>query len=104
MLSDAGAVGLNAQRGKWLYQYDTPNTAKTHAQRAGRINRIGQDGDIELADAIADHSFEIKARDRLKRKYELRDIMTSPLEGLDDTGLAYYLKQRHAEKEQGRVF
>ena len=104
VMSDAGAVGLNAQRGKWLYQYDTPSTAKTHAQRIGRINRIGQDGDIELADGIADHPSERRARDRLKKKYALRDIMTSPMEGLDDTGLAYFIRQRQVEKEQGGLF
>lgn len=104
VLSDAGAVGLNAQRGQWMYQYDSPATAKTHAQRNGRIHRMGQVNDVELADAIADHPSERRARDRLKRKYELRDIMTSPLEGLDDTGLAFFLKRRQAEKEQGGLF
>ena len=104
VLSDAGAVGLNAQRGQWLYQYDTPQTAKGHAQRNGRIHRMGQENDVELADAIADHPSERAARDRLKKKYGLRDILTSPLEGLDDTGLAFFLKQRQAEKQQGGLF
>ena len=89
--SDAGAVGLNAQRGKWLVQYDTPDTAKTHAQRNGRIDRLGQTGDVELIDLVADHQSEKAARDRLAKKYGLRETLTSPFEGIDDTGLASYL-------------
>jgi len=40
----------------------------------------------------------------IEKKYGLRDILTSPLEGLDDTGLAFFLKQRQAEKQQGGLF
>lgn len=91
--SDAGAVGANLQRGEWLMQYDQPLTAMTHAQRQGRIHRIGQKNDIELIDLVADHPAERRAQERLKNKYELRDIMTSPMDGLDDSGLAGYLNR-----------
>jgi len=100
LASDAGAVGLNAQRGEWLVQYDTPNTAKTHAQRRGRIDRLGQENEVELIDLVADHPVERANRKRLAEKYELRGILTSPLEGLDDTGLAPYLQQARMEREQ----
>jgi len=53
--SDAGATGMNIQRGEWLYQHDTPQTAMTHAQRNGRIFRTGQKNNVELIDGIADH-------------------------------------------------
>lgn len=96
--SDAASTGLNAQRGKWLIQYDTPATAMTHAQRQARIERIGQKNDIELVDLVGDHASERNARSRLARKYALRDVMSSPLEKLDDTGLGYFLKQRQASK------
>ncbi|WP_293371554.1 helicase-related protein [Nevskia sp.] len=89
--SDAGAVGMNAQRGQWLIQHDTPMTAKTHAQRNGRIDRLGQLNGIELLDLVADHPHEREARQRLRTKYGLRDILTTPLEHLDDTGFAAYL-------------
>lgn len=91
--SDAGATGANMQSGSWLAQYDTPDTAKTHAQRNGRIARIGQTNDVELLDLISDHPSEQRARDRLSRKYGLRDMLTSPLDGIDDSGLAFFLKQ-----------
>lgn len=91
--SDAGATGANLQSGQWLLQYDTPDTAMTHAQRQGRIDRVGQKNNVELTDLVADHESERRARNRLATKYGLRDLMTSPLEGLDDSGLAYYLKQ-----------
>ncbi len=89
--SDAAAVGANLQAGKWLAQYDVPQTAMLHAQRNGRIHRMGQTDDVELIDLVANHASEQRARKRLSDKYELRDIMTSPLEGLDDRGVAGYL-------------
>jgi len=99
--SDAASTGLNAQRGQWLMQYDTPMCAMTHAQRNARIHRIGQKNDVELVDIVADHPFERRARDRLAKKYAMRDVMTSSAERLDDTGLAHYLRQRDvADKEQ----
>jgi len=92
--SDAGATGMNIQRGQWLYQFDTPQTAMTHAQRQGRIFRTGQKNDVELIDGVADHPEVHRARDRLQKKYGLRDLMTSPMEGLDDTGVAHFIRQR----------
>lgn len=94
--SDAGATGMNVQRGQWLYQYDTPQTAMTHAQRNGRVFRTGQRNDVELIDGVPDHPEIHRARERLQKKYGLRDLMTTPLEGLDESGVAYYLKQRQA--------
>jgi len=99
--SDAGAVGLNAQRGAWLVQNDTPLTAMTHNQRRGRINRLGQlNPEIELTDMVANHPHEREARRRLNQKYGLRDIVTSPLEKLDDRGFAPYLRAARAAQEQ----
>lgn len=97
--SDAGATGANLQSAGWLYNYDTPDTAKTHAQRNGRINRIGQTNDVDLIDAVADHPEERKRRERLQRKYALREMMTTPMESLDDTGVAYFLRQRQITRD-----
>lgn len=103
--SDAAATGMNLQRGQWLMQMDTSDTAMTHAQRQGRILRTGQKNDVELLDLVADHESEHKARKRLEKKYGLRELMTSPLEGQDDTGLAWYLRQKLAkQQEQGGLF
>jgi hypothetical protein len=102
--SDAGAVGLNAQRGQWLVQYDCPVTAKTFHQRNGRINRLGQKNDVELIDLVADHPSERRARDRLLKKDELRGILTTPLEGLDDTGLAAHIARARMEREEKGLF
>jgi hypothetical protein len=99
--SDAGATGMNIQRGQWLYQYDTPMTAMTHAQRQGRIFRTGQKNNVELIDGVADHPEVHKARDRLQKKYGLRDLMTSSMEGLDDTGVAHYIKARQTVQDDG---
>ncbi|WP_143328282.1 helicase-related protein [Caballeronia pedi] len=96
--SDAGAVGMNLQSGQYLIQHDIPATAKTHAQRNARIHRLGQKQNVELIDMQANHPEERRARDRLTKKYAMRDLMATPLEGLDDTGVAYYIKQRQAQK------
>lgn len=99
--SDAASTGLNAQRGQWVMQYDTPMTAMTHAQRQARVHRIGQKNDVELIDLVGDHPSERKARDRLAKKYMMRDLMSSPLEGLDDTGVAHYIKARQVAQSDG---
>lgn len=101
--SDAGATGMNIQRGQWLVQMDTPQTAMTHGQRQGRIFRTGQKNNVELTDLVADHPEERKARDRLSKKYGLREMMTSPMEGLDDNGIAGYLQQAKAQKDDSQA-
>lgn len=100
--SDAGATGMNIQRGQWLYQYDTPQTAMTHAQRNGRIFRTGQKNNVELIDGVADHPEVHRARERLQKKYGLRELMTSPMEGLDDTGVAHFIKQRQVAQQDSQ--
>lgn len=100
--SDAGAVGSNLQRGQWLVNYDTPQTAMVHAQRNGRIHRMGQKNAVELLDLVADHPSEKRARERLEKKYQLRELMTSPSAAVDETGLAYYLAQQQANKLAGK--
>ena len=104
--SDAGATGANLQSGRWLLQYDTPQTAMTHAQRQGRIHRIGQKNAVELIDLVSDHESDRRARGRLEKKYDLRDLLTTPLDGLDDSGLAYYLKRNGfgAQSAQAGLF
>lgn len=104
--SDAAAVGMNLQSGHWLWQHDTPDTAKTHGQRNARIDRLGQKNDIELIDARANHPSETKAADRLAKKYDLREFMLDPLEGMDDTGLAHFLRMQSGEQAaaQGGLF
>ncbi len=98
LASDAGAVGLNAQRGRWLVQYDTPQTAMLHAQRDGRIYRLGQKNNVDLIDLVADHPIEHSARERLAKKYMLRDMMTNPLEGIDDSSFAAFLRAQQQEQ------
>lgn len=96
--SDAGAVGANMQTGSWLVQTDIPQTAMLSAQRAGRVDRVGQKNAVELMNLVSDHPDERRALDRLARKFELREALTTPMEGLDDTGLAGYLARVKAGK------
>lgn len=92
--SDAAAVGMNLQSGSYLIQHDIPTTAKTHSQRNARIDRIGQKQSIELIDLEGDHQEERRSRERLEKKYALKDMMASPLDGIDDTGIAGAIKAR----------
>ena len=98
VMSDAGAVGANLQAGKYLVQMDTPDTSMLWNQRNGRIHRMGQDQDVDLIDLVANHPAEARARKRLAQKGELREIMTSPLEGLDDHGIAGALRKAKADR------
>jgi hypothetical protein len=90
--SDAGAVGMNLQSGQYLIQHDISATAKTHSQRAARIHRLGQKNNVELIDLMANHKEETRARERLMKKYDLKDMMADPIDGLDDTGVASFIK------------
>lgn len=94
--SDAAAVGMNLQSGRYLIQHDIPDTAKTHSQRNARIDRIGQKNGVELIDMQADHAEERRSRERLSKKYALKDLMASPLDGLDDTGVAGAINARRS--------
>jgi SNF2 family DNA or RNA helicase len=94
--SDAASVGMNLQSGRYLIQHDIPTTAKTHSQRNARIDRLGQKHGVELIDMEADHPEERRARETLRKKYALKDLMASPLDGLDDTGVAGAINARRA--------
>jgi len=86
--SDAGAVGLNLQRGSRVIQYDTPYTALTQKQRTGRVLRMGQKHDVEVHTLATDTPYEHRRREILAGKQELREMLTRASELLDDTGLA----------------
>lgn len=101
--SDAAAVGMNLQSGHYLIQHDSPNTAMVHGQRNARINRLGQKNNVELLDVVARHKSEKAARERLAKKYQLREFMTDPMDGLDDTGIAAFLKPK-APQAQASMF
>ena len=104
--SDAGAVGMNLQSGQFLIQHDISQTAKTHSQRNARIHRLGQKKGVELIDLQGDHPEERRSRERLDRKYGLKNMMASPLDGLDDTGVAGAIAARRsaAQSDQQGLF
>lgn len=101
--SDAGAVGQNLQRGQWLVQHDVPDTAKDHGQRAARIHRLGQKNDVSVYTLASDHKSERKALSRLQKKYDLREMMLDPMDGLDDTGVAGAISKRMLSKQQASL-
>lgn len=73
---------MNLQSGQYLIQHDTPATAMTHGQRNARIHRLGQKQNVELMDVAANHPMEKKARERLRKKYALREFMLDRMEGM----------------------
>lgn len=99
VMSDAGAVGMNLQRGQWLVQHDVPDTAMVHGQRSARIHRLGQKNNVSVYTLAADHPSEKRALDRLSKKYQLRELMLDPMDGLDDTGVAAHLKPKTHEAQ-----
>ncbi len=102
VLSDAGATGVNLQRGKTLVHHDQPMTYKTLEQRTARIHRLGQDQDVEVFNLLADHAFDRAARARVKRKEVLAEVYQSPAGYLDDSGFSEQLVKIRAHRESSR--
>lgn len=100
VMSDAGATGLNLQRGQTMFQYDTPMTDMIHEQRNGRIYRTGQKQGVDLIDLVTDTPFEARARARMATKHDLRSIFTDPGDDLDDRGLAGFISRARQKKSQ----
>lgn len=88
VMSDAGAVGMNLQRGRWLINHDVPLTYKTLTQRNARIDRIGQRADVEVHNLITDTAYDHAAVRRVQHKGLLQDIFESDWESMDENGLA----------------
>jgi len=98
--SDAGAVGLNLQRGQWLCQHDIPDTAMGHGQRSARIHRLGQKNNVSVYTLASDHKSERTALRRLQKKYALRELMLDPMDSMDDTGVAGAISKRMISLQQ----
>jgi superfamily II DNA/RNA helicase len=96
--SDASAMGANLQRGYHLINYDTPQTAMLHEQRIAREVRAGQENAVSVHDLVADSEFDRRARGRLERKQELRDLITTPAEMMDDSGLAARIERARVKR------
>lgn len=91
VMSDAGAVGMNLQRGQWLVNHDLPMTDAIFKQRGARVDRIGQTQNVEIHNLVTNTQYEKEALQRLKRKGMLQDIFESEWEGMDDAGLAKHI-------------
>jgi len=98
VVSDAGATGMNAQRGRFVIHFDIPSTAKTWWQRTGRIHRLGQKHDVDVVTLQTDSLLDQKNKARLERKSGLREMLTSPYEGLEDSGIAASLLTEHTKE------
>jgi superfamily II DNA or RNA helicase len=102
--SDAGATGLNLQRGQWLHQYDIPQTAMIKEQRDGRIHRLGQTNPVELSISRTRTPYDAQAWQRLQTKRMLGEVFQSPADQLDDTGLAQYLHHAAVQQDEREMF
>lgn len=96
--SDAGAVGMNLQRGRWLVNYDLPMTHATHAQRNARIDRVGQTNPVEVHHLITESKYDLDAVKRLERKRLLHEIFEGDWERMDDQGLARLIALERAKR------
>lgn len=98
IMSDAGAVGLNAQRGRWLVNYDLPLTYATHAQRNARIDRVGQKNPVEVHNLVTDSAYDREAVARLSRKGAIQQVFEGNWDNLDDSGMAGYIARARASR------
>ena len=98
IMSDAGATGINLQRGQTVIHHDIPMTHMIHSQRTARAWRLGQQNDVNEITVAADHAFDQTNLRLLKHKEALASIFKSP-EGLfDDTGIAQKLRDIRARR------
>jgi hypothetical protein len=103
VMTSAGEAGLNIQRAKVVHNYDVPMTEKSHAQRAGRAHRQGQEGDVEIHNWHTDADFEQAARRRLRRKEGLASVFETPLGNVDELGIAEAYHKELAEEHQASL-
>ncbi len=101
--SDAAAMGGNLQRGSVEINLDTPQTAMLHEQRIARAWRRGQKNHVDVHDLVGDVDVEHRARRRLQTKSDFREVMTSPSESIDDSGLLASLDQSRQAALQQQV-
>lgn len=100
--TSAAEAGLNLQRAKVVHHFDVPQTEKAHAQRSGRAYRQGQQGDVDIHNWHTDTEHEQSARRRLRRKSDLSAVFQTPVDNLDETGIAGAYHRALAHQHQGR--
>lgn len=96
--SNAAEAGLNVQRAKVVHHFDLPDTDKTHDQRGARAYRIGQQGDVDIHNWVADNDQDRRATQRLARKHALGQVFQSALFDLDEKGVAGAFREQIAHK------
>jgi len=87
--TDAARTGVTLTRGKYLVQYDVPQTEMGYSQRSARIHRLGQDQDTAIYTPQLDTPEERIAWARMQRKGKAaHPFKSNKAELIDDTGLA----------------
>lgn len=102
VMSDAGATGINLQRGQHVIQHDIPNTHMIHSQRSARAWRLGQTNDVQVTTVAADHAFDHRNLRRLKHKEGLASIFKSSEGSLDDSDTASTLREIRQRKAEAQ--
>ena len=66
--TDAGGEGLNLQFANYMINYDLPWNPMKIEQRIGRVDRIGQQNDVEVYNFVLADTVEARVRDVLEEK------------------------------------
>ena len=74
--NDAGGEGLNLQFANYMINYDLPWNPMKIEQRIGRVDRIGQQRDVEIYNFVLADTVETRVKDVLEEKLSviLREI------------------------------
>lgn len=74
--TDAGGEGLNLQFANYMINYDLPWNPMKIEQRIGRVDRIGQQRDVEIYNFVLADTVETRVKDVLEEKLSviLREI------------------------------
>ena len=66
--TDAGGEGLNLQFANYMINYDLPWNPMKIEQRIGRVDRIGQQRDVEIYNFVLADTIETRVKDVLEEK------------------------------------
>ncbi len=104
--TDAGGEGLNLQFANFMINYDLPWNPMKIEQRIGRVDRIGQQRDVEIYNFVLTDTVETRVKNVLEQKLSVilkeigidkyADVLDSEAAGVNFTEA--YLKSIHDPK------
>ncbi|MCC6739240.1 MAG: DEAD/DEAH box helicase [Planctomycetia bacterium] len=107
--TESAGQGVNLQHCRRIVNYDLPWNPMRVEQRIGRVHRLGQTKEVQVANMIAKDTLEVALLDLLDRKIELFRLIVGELDMIlgktrvEDDLLDIYLGSKDDEEFRKRV-